>query len=69
MCKFLSSDDKNIVYIHLICETRLSFLKLVVFKRKEHVPPLHCSDDCLKKSKNYVTHKVKCLQYERVAGI
>ena len=63
MCKFLLCDNKNILWIHQICETCSSFPKLANFKRT--FSQLHCSDDCSKKTKNCVIHKVKRLQYEQ----
>ena len=62
MCEFFLCDDKNIMCIHQICETRPSFPKLADFKRT--FSQLHCNDYYLKKTKNCVTHEVKCLQYE-----
>ena len=41
----------------------MSFPKLADFERT--FSQLHCNDDCLNKTENCVTHKVKCLQYER----
>ena len=63
ICKFLLCDDKNILCINQICETCSSFPELSDFIRT--FSQLHCSDDCLKKTKNCVTHKVKCRQYEQ----
>ena len=48
MCEFFLCDDKNIMCIHQICETRPSFPKLADFKRT--FSQLHCNDYYLKKN-------------------
>ena len=61
MYKFLLCDEKNILCVHQICETCSFFSQFSRLKRT--FSQLKCIDDCLKKTKNCVTHKVKYLQY------